>query len=104
MPGTSGKTSLGKSGISVGLVITGLWQMADQERDGRHFGLDRAAGELADYARSGFDTFDMADHYGSAEVVAGKTARILEAEGHPAPTIRTKWCPAPGPMNRPTVR
>ena len=104
MPGTSGNICLGESGVSVGPVITGLWQMADQERDGRHFDVDRAAEELADYARSGFDTFDMADHYGSAEVVAGKAARILEAEGRPAPTILTKWCPAPGPMDRTTVR
>ncbi len=104
MPEPLGKTSLGKSGISVGPVITGLWQIADQERDGRHFDLDRAAEELADYARSGFDTFDMADHYGSAEIVAGRAIRILEAEGRPAPTILTKWCPAPGTMDRATVR
>ena len=104
MPESVRKTSLGKSGISVGPVITGLWQIADQEREGRHFDLDRAAEELADYARSGFDTFDMADHYGSAEIVAGRAARILEAEGRPAPTILTKWCPAPGTMDRATVR
>ena len=104
MPKEYGKTGLGKNGIWVGPVITGLWQMADQERDGRHFDVDQAAQELADYARSGFDTFDMADHYGSAEIVAGRAARILEAEGHPAPTILTKWCPSPGSMDRATVR
>lgn len=103
MPEPPAKTSLG-GGVAVGPVITGLWQMADQERDGRAFDLDRAAEELADYARSGFDTFDMADHYGSAEIVAGRAARILEAEGRPAPTILTKWCPPPGPMDGGTVR
>ena len=90
--------------LSVARIVTGLWQMADQERDGKPFDLDHAAERLADYARAGFDTFDMADHYGSAEIVAGRAARILAAEGSPRPTILTKWCPAPGPMDRATVR
>jgi len=85
-------------------VATGLWQMADQERDGRPFDLDRAAEALVAYARDGFDTFDMADHYGSAEIVAGMAARALREAGEPAPTILTKWCPEPGPMEAGTVR
>lgn len=91
-------------GMALRRVVTGLWQMADQERDGKPFDLDRAAERLAGYARAGFDTFDMADHYGSAEIVAGRAARILAAEGAPAPTILTKWCPAPGEMDAGTVR
>lgn len=92
------------SGLSLSRVVTGLWQMADQERDGKAFDLDAAAESLADYARAGFTTFDMADHYGSAEIVAGKAARILVAEGGPRPVILTKWCPEPGPMAADTVR
>ncbi|MBY6146854.1 aldo/keto reductase [Mameliella alba] len=92
------------SGLSLSRVVTGLWQMADQERDGKAFDLDAAAEALADYARDGFTTFDMADHYGSAEIVAGKAARILAAEGGPRPTILTKWCPEPGEMDAGTVR
>ena len=88
----------------LGPVATGLWQMADQERDGRAYDLDAAANALAAYGRDGFLTWDMADHYGSAEIVAGKAARLLAAEGGPAPTILTKWCPEPGPMDRGTVR
>ena len=80
------------SGLELSRIVTGLWQMADQERDGRAFDLDAAAEALAQYARDGFTTFDMADHYGSAEIVAGRAARILAAEGAPAPTILTKWC------------
>ena len=98
------RTLLGTRGLSVGPVVTGLWQMADQERDGKPFDLDVAAEALAAYARDGFDTWDMADHYGSAEIVAGRAARILRAEGHSAPTIMTKWCPPPGPMEMGTVR
>ncbi len=40
------KTTLGK--LSVRRVVTGLWQMADQERDGKAFDLDAAAEALAD--------------------------------------------------------
>ena len=92
------------SGLTLSRIVTGLWQMADQERDGRAVDLDRMAESLASYAREGFTTFDMADHYGSAEIVAGRAARILAAEGGPTPTILTKWCPAPGPMDAGTVR
>ena len=84
MPDSLLKTRL-SNGTEVRRVAVGLWQMADQERDGRAYDLDTAAERLADYARSGLDTFDMADHYGSAEIVAGKAARILEAEGRAAP-------------------
>lgn len=92
------------SGLTLRRVVTGLWQMADQERDGRAYDLDAAAEALAAYGRAGFDSWDMADHYGSAEIVAGRAARILAAEGRPAPTILTKWCPEPGPMTPGVVR
>jgi aryl-alcohol dehydrogenase-like predicted oxidoreductase/enamine deaminase RidA (YjgF/YER057c/UK114 family) len=98
------RTVLGGGGVTVGPVVTGLWQMADQERDGKPFDLDAAAAALAAYARDGFDTWDMADHYGSAEIVAGGAARLLAAEGRAAPTILTKWCPPPGPMDAGNVR
>ncbi len=67
------RTMLGRD-LPIRRLITGLWQMADQERDGKPFDLDAAAEALLAYARAGFDTFDMADHYGSAEIVAGHGA------------------------------
>jgi aryl-alcohol dehydrogenase-like predicted oxidoreductase/enamine deaminase RidA (YjgF/YER057c/UK114 family) len=85
-------------------LIVGLWQMADQERDGRVFDLDRAAEALTGYARAGFDTFDMADHYGSAEIVAGMVSREMRRAGERPPVIATKWCPEPGPMTADVVR
>ncbi|RMH48729.1 MAG: aldo/keto reductase [Alphaproteobacteria bacterium] len=91
-------------GLAVDPVITGLWQVADLEKDGRTLDPDLAGAELADYARDGFATFDMADHYGSAEIIAGRARRILLAEGRPAPVICTKWCPAPAEMDEATVR
>lgn len=103
MTKTPAKTQL-RPDLSLRRIVTGLWQMADQQRDGKPFDLDAAAEALTDYARAGFDTFDMADHYGSAEIVAGMAARALKDDGLPPPTILTKWCPEPGEMDAATVR
>jgi len=92
------------TGLDICRIVTGLWQMADQERDGRSIDLQAAAEALADYADAGFDTFDMADHYGSAEIVAGLAAKVYQARGGARPTILTKWVPAPGPMMPVVVR
>lgn len=91
-------------GLETSRIVTGLWQMADQERGGAGPDLDAAADALAAYARAGFTGWDMADHYGSAEIVAGRARALLAAEGGPAPMIATKWCPEPGPMTPETVR
>ena len=59
----------------------------------------RAAAELARYAEAGFDTFDMADHYGSAEDIAGRFNALVAAGAvrlATRPAAFTKWCPAPG--------
>lgn len=96
------EASIGR--VSVRRLVTGLWQMADQERDGKVFDLDAAAQALVGYARDGFDTFDMADHYGSAEIVAGMAHKAMREAGETPPTILTKWCPAPGEMDADIVR
>ena len=88
--------------LSISRVVTGLWQVADMERGGRPLDLERAAGALAAYADTGFDTFDMADHYGSAELIAGRL--LARYPGPDRPVAFTKWCPEPGPMTRETVR
>ena len=59
-------------GLEISRIVTGLWQVADMERDDGPLDRDRAAEALGDYVAAGFDTFDMADHYGSAEVIAGR--------------------------------
>ncbi len=71
------------------------------ERDKPPLDPDKAAASLAEYAKAGFDSFDMADHYGSAEIIVG---RLLEKS--PKDSIRafTKWCPKPGPMTPEIVR
>lgn len=91
-------------GLEICRITTGLWQMADQERDGPAIDLDAMAGRLVDYAEAGFDSFDMADHYGSAELVAGRAAAHMVDRGLAAPALLTKWVPEPGPMTPEIVR
>lgn len=90
-------------GFSIPRIVTGLWQVADQERGGRTLDPERAADVLAAYAADGFDAFDMADHYGSAELIAGALLRRVPARS-PRPRAFTKWCPVPGPMPLEVVR
>ena len=96
-------------GLEINRIVTGLWQVADMERDGRTLDAKAAAAEMARYAEAGFDAFDMADHYGSAEDIAGNfnalagAGTVKHASGR-SPSIFTKWCPTPGPMDARTVR
>lgn len=87
--------------LEISRAITGLWQVADIEKDGHVIDPEQGADWLAAYAADGFDSFDMADHYGSAEIITG---RLLARDTRPRPRAFTKWCPAPGPMTRDVVR
>ena len=83
-------------GLTVSRVINGLWQIADLERNGRELDVDQAAMAMSPYVDAGLTTFDMADHYGSAEVIAGIFGDRAER--------LTKWTPKPGPVSRDEVR
>lgn len=87
--------------LEISRVLTGLWQVADIEKDGDLIDPETGAGWLSAYAARGFDTFDMADHYGTAEIITG---RLLAQSDAPRPLAFTKWCPTPGPMTRDIVR
>nr|WP_073052748.1 aldo/keto reductase [Kaistia soli] len=91
------------AGFSLPRIATGLWQIADMERDGRTIDIDAAAEAMLSYARAGFDAFDMADHYGSAELITGRFLKLAKDDGL-KPFVSTKWCPTPGPMTREVVR
>ena len=79
-------------GLEISRIVTGLWQVADQERGGAPLDPVAAADAMASYADAGLTTFDMADHYGSAEVIAGTfAARRDDLQ------LLTKWVPEPGP-------
>ena len=89
-------------GTEISRLVVGLWQVADIERSGTMMDPERAADALAGYAGAGFDSFDMADHYGSAEVITAALLRRYPASSRP--TAFTKWCPPPGPMTAAIVR
>ncbi|MBL0936043.1 MAG: aldo/keto reductase [Rhizobiaceae bacterium] len=89
-------------GLDISRVVTGLWQVADMEKDGAPLDIERAADHLDAYAKDGFTSFDMADHYGSAELIAG--AMLKRHRGARRPLAFTKWCPEPGPMTPEIVR
>jgi aryl-alcohol dehydrogenase-like predicted oxidoreductase/enamine deaminase RidA (YjgF/YER057c/UK114 family) len=93
------------SGLEITRIVTGLWQVADQERHDGPLNLDASAAALADYAAAGFATFDMADHYGSAELITGRAVKQISLRGIPQePVVMTKWCPEPGPMTAKITR
>ncbi len=77
-------------------VIIGLWQIADMERNGAKVDLELASNSLLHYYENGFTTFDMADHYGSAEEITGYFKKKLKL---PNLKLYTKWVPSPGMIN-----
>ncbi len=87
-------------GLEIARVLTGLWQIADMERDGDTVDPDEGADAMSRYVEAGLTTFDMADHYGSSELIAGRYA-----QRHPgAAELLTKWVPDPGPQTADDVR
>jgi aryl-alcohol dehydrogenase-like predicted oxidoreductase/enamine deaminase RidA (YjgF/YER057c/UK114 family) len=76
-----------------------MWQIADMERDGHILDLAETAAAVAPYVNAGFTTFDMADHYGSAEEIAG----LFHKQHSSNVELLTKWVPAPGPLTQEDV-
>ena len=89
-------------GLEISRVLTGLWQIADMERDGGSVDPDVAAAAMEPYVDAGLTTFDMADHYGSAEDVTGLFLERRRPGG--SVQVMTKWVPKPGPVTASTVR
>lgn len=90
-----------RGGLRIPRVITGLWQIADMERDGRAIDSTSASLAMDAYVDAGLTAFDMADHYGSAELIAGVHRGRA---GAAASQLFTKWVPTPGPLTRADVR
>jgi len=88
--------------LEISRAITGLWQIADMEKDGNTLDPVRTSQFMVPYAEAGLNTFDMADHYGSAEIIAGTFKKNL-GEGTKT-RLLTKWVPKPGPVSREQVR
>ena len=89
------------SDLRISRIITGLWQIADMERGNRQLDQTTAAQAMQAYAQAGLTTFDMADHYGSAEEIAGIFTNQFTGEN--APQILTKWVPTPGKSSKKAV-
>ena len=87
--------------LNISRVLTGLWQIADMERGGRKLHLEATAKEMDLYVKAGFTTFDMADHYGSAEEIAGI---FVQEHGQESAQLLTKWVPTPGHLSREDVQ
>jgi enamine deaminase RidA (YjgF/YER057c/UK114 family) len=88
-------------GLTISRALTGLWQIADLERDGTKVNPVEAAGHMKAYLDAGFTTFDMADHYGSAEEITGV---FRQTYGSDAAQFFTKWVPSPGKITASQVR
>jgi aryl-alcohol dehydrogenase-like predicted oxidoreductase/enamine deaminase RidA (YjgF/YER057c/UK114 family) len=102
MPSTPPRIKLADD-LDISRIVTGLWQVADLERGGKELDRDAAAAAMLEYANAGFDSFDMADHYGSAELIAGRFLSLASGLAR-KPTVFTKWCPTPGPITEAIVR
>ena len=88
-------------GLTICRALTGLWQIADLERDGNKVNPHEAAQSMKAYVDAGFTTFDMADHYGSAEEITGV---FRQTYGGNAAQFFTKWVPSPDSITKDQVR
>lgn len=88
--------------LKISRAVTGLWQIADMEKSGNTLDPIATAKLMTPYVDAGLTTFDMADHYGSAEIIAGHFKQS-ETAGSKA-IFFTKWVPKPGQVTREQVR
>ena len=88
--------------LKISRVLTGLWQIADLERDGNTLDPLDTAKYMQTYVDAGLTTFDMADHYGSAEVISGTFKN--QFPGGAEAQLFTKWVPEPGKVSKATIR
>ena len=84
--------------LSVPRVLIGLWQIADMEKDGKTLDPNITSKYMNLYAENGFTSFDMADHYGSSEIIAGVFKNNYQNNSDI--NLFTKWVPAPGKIDR----
>ena len=90
--------------LTICRILNGMWQVS-----GAHGAIDpvRAVDEMFTYHDAGFTTWDLADHYGTAEDFIGNFRRLLAArygsERLPEIQAFTKWVPHPGRMTRRVV-
>ncbi|MBF2005365.1 MAG: aldo/keto reductase [Chlorogloeopsis fritschii C42_A2020_084] len=90
--------------LNICRILNGMWQVS-----GGHGRIDPKAAieSMFKYVDAGFTTWDLADHYGSAEDLIGEFRRqLLATRGKEALSniqAFTKWVPRPGKMTRKIV-
>ena len=85
--------------LKISRIITGLWQIADIERE-EDIDPKAYAEKLIPYIEAGLTTFDMADHYGSSELIVGEY-NINNSTSDVQ--LLTKWVPKPGKVDKQSV-
>lgn len=93
-------STLGKN-LEISRVLSGLWQVADIERGGE-LDPEKTAAQLIPYVEAGLTTFDMADHYGSAEIIAGRLKKKTAERS--TLQLLTKWVPNPDIKSKDEVK
>lgn len=88
--------------LEISRIVTGLWQIADMERSGNTLDPLATSNYMQAYVDAGFTSFDMADHYGSSEIIAGTYKNSLTEKDKVQ--LFTKWVPKPGKITRTDVR
>ena len=90
--------------LNICRILNGMWQVS-----GGHGRISTRAAiaQMFDYVDAGFSTWDLADHYGSAEDFIGEFRQQWQTERGKAALSRvqafTKWVPRPGQMTRQIV-
>lgn len=85
------RTAIAGGALEISRMISGLWQLAGGHDS--NVDIAQAAAAMRPYVDAGLDCFDMADHYGDAELVVGQYSGSDGGSGKPI-TAFTKWCPA----------
>ena len=93
-------TTLGGN-LNIARILNGMWQIADMERDGKSLDTRSALDAMSNYVQAGFTTFDMADHYGSAEDICGL---FHQQNNKREIQLLTKWVPKPPVQSKDQVR
>lgn len=88
--------------LTIPRLVIGLWQIADMERKQGVLDPVKTSRFMEPYARAGFTAFDMADHYGSSEIIAGTFKNSFDDPA--AIKLFTKWVPEPGKISKDQVR
>ena len=83
-------------------MLIGLWQIADIERKQGVLDPKVASTFMQPYVENGFYAFDMADHYGSSEIITGTFKNNYDDPQKVK--LFTKCVPEPGKVSREIVR